>query len=89
MLGCSSAGGHFNPTKQNHGNISDKIRHVGDYGNFNCIDGVIHVNIIDTLSKLYGPNGIIGRAMILHQLEGILLFTLRIFRIMNIYNSFL
>lgn len=74
MLECKSAGGHFNPTRQNHGNISDKVRHAGDYGNFDCINGVIQVNIVDTMSKLYGPNGIIGRAMILHQLEGNWLF---------------
>ncbi len=53
-----------------HGNITDTIRHVGDYGNFDCVNGIIQVNFVDTVSKLYGSKGIIGRSMVLHQLEG-------------------
>ena len=31
-------------------------------------DGVISATFSDTLSKLYGANGIIGRTIVLHQL---------------------
>ena len=53
-----------------HGNITSEIRHVGDYGNVLANnDGVILVTFEDTVSKLYGPLGIIGRTIVLHQLE--------------------
>ena len=45
------------------------MRHVGDYGNvISDNNGVITATFTDTVSKLYGPNGIIGRTIVLHQL---------------------
>jgi Cu-Zn family superoxide dismutase len=65
---CNSAGAHFNPTGVNHGDISDTVRHVGDYGNvYSDPNGLVNVLINDTLSQLYGINGIIGRSIVLHQ----------------------
>lgn len=53
-LGCKSSGGHFNPTKVTHGNISDLTRHVGDYGNVLADEnGVIQVNFVDSVSQLW------------------------------------
>ena len=52
-----------------HGNISSSIRHVGDYGNVLNTNGQILVTFTDSVSKLYGPFGIIGRTIVLHQLE--------------------
>jgi Cu-Zn family superoxide dismutase len=52
-----------------HGDISAKVRHVGDYGNvLTDANGNIQVTFNDTVSKLYGPEGVIGRTIVLHQL---------------------
>lgn len=57
-LKCGSAGPHFNPLNQTHGDISAKIRHVGDYGNIvSDNDGNILSTFNDTFSTLYGPLG--------------------------------
>ena len=65
---CLSSGPHFNPKNMTHGNINDTIRHVGDYGNvISDNNGVISVTFVDTVRKLYGPFGIIGRTIVLHQ----------------------
>lgn len=52
-----------------HGDISSEIRHVGDYGNvMTDANGNIQVTFNDSVSKLYGPEGVIGRTAVLHQL---------------------
>jgi superoxide dismutase, Cu-Zn family len=56
------------PTNKQHGDISFKIRHVGDYGNVVASpDGIIKARIADKVSRLYGPNSIIGRTIIIHE----------------------
>lgn len=53
-----------------HGDISAETRHVGDYGNvISDENGNIFTNFTDKISSLYGANGIIGRTLVLHQLE--------------------
>jgi Cu-Zn family superoxide dismutase len=53
-----------------HGDILSDVRHVGDYGNVETnANGNIVTAFSDTISKLYGPFGIIGRTLILHQME--------------------
>jgi Cu-Zn family superoxide dismutase len=65
---CGSSGPHFNPQNKTHGDISAAVRHVGDYGNIVAdSNGNIVVTFNDTVSKLYGPMGIIGRTIVLHQ----------------------
>ncbi|RNA02714.1 superoxide dismutase Sod1 [Brachionus plicatilis] len=67
---CGSTGGHFNPLNKTHGDISAETRHVGDYGNvISDENGNIFTNFTDKISSLYGANGIIGRTLVLHQLE--------------------
>lgn len=61
---------HFNPEGLDHGDITAKIRHVGDYGNVVAdAKGFILATFTDQISKLYGPYGVLGRTIVLHQLE--------------------
>lgn len=66
--GCTSAGPHFNPLKQEHGAPDAAVRHVGDLGNIEATSdgGVTKVNIQDSQISLTGPNGIIGRTLVVH-----------------------
>ncbi|XP_022121616.1 superoxide dismutase [Cu-Zn] [Pieris rapae] len=65
--GCTSAGPHFNPFKQDHGSPDAAVRHVGDLGNIEAQDGgVTKVCIQDSQISLSGPNSIIGRTLVVH-----------------------
>ena len=67
---ASSAGGHFDPTKKQHGSPDSADRHVGDLGNAVAdAKGHVHYERIDKVIKLNGPESIIGRAVILHEKE--------------------
>jgi Cu-Zn family superoxide dismutase len=70
--GCQSAGPHFNPTNKNHGGPSDKERHVGDLGNIEVVepDTTTRFRFTDHMIKLYGPNSIVGRSLVIHADEG-------------------
>jgi superoxide dismutase, Cu-Zn family len=64
-----STGGHFNPDKHQHGGPYDPVKHSGDLGNIVFNDqGVAKVNFTvgDIAVSKDGPNGIIGRAVIVH-----------------------
>ena len=64
----TSAGGHYNPTGNNHGDPTQDDRHMGDMGNITAgEEGVATLNYVDPMIKLNGPNSIIGRAIIVHQ----------------------
>lgn len=66
----TSAGGHYNPTDEEHGAPSDDIRHMGDLGNLpSNAQGTASVDFVDTEIELNGPNSIIGRGMIVHANE--------------------
>lgn len=66
----SSAGGHFNPGKMNHGAPMDMTRHAGDMGNLEAdATGKAHLEYIDTKMQLDGSASIIGRSMIVHAKE--------------------
>jgi len=63
----SSAGGHFNPTKTQHGSPDTVDRHAGDLGNIVAdVKGHAHYDRVDTVIKLDGPDTIIGRSVIVH-----------------------
>ncbi|KAJ6708374.1 SUPEROXIDE DISMUTASE CU-ZN -RELATED [Salix viminalis] len=67
--GCMSTA-HFNPNKLTHGAPEDEIRHAGDLGNIVAnADGVAEVTIVDSQIPLTGPNAVIGRALVVHELE--------------------
>jgi len=67
---CSTACKHFNPTNKKHGGQNSKERHIGDLGNItankkgNCI-----ITLVDSKIKLKGKNSIIGRSVVIHDLE--------------------
>uniref|UniRef100_A0A172C4K2 Superoxide dismutase [Cu-Zn] n=1 Tax=Eurya emarginata TaxID=86844 RepID=A0A172C4K2_9ERIC len=68
--GCMSTGAHFNPNKLTHGAPEDEIRHAGDLGNIVAnADGVAEATIVDKQIPLSGPNAVIGRALVVHELE--------------------
>ncbi|KAM1807049.1 hypothetical protein ACFX11_030108 [Malus domestica] len=68
--GCISTGAHFNPKQLTHGAPEDEIRHAGDLGNIIAnADGVAEATIVDNQIPLTGPNAIIGRALVVHELE--------------------
>ncbi|WP_411023073.1 superoxide dismutase family protein, partial [Salmonella sp. s51228] len=66
--GCTSAGPHFNPNNCDHGGPNDVIRHVGDLGNVKALaNGEATVDLTDNQIKLFGPNCIVGRCLVVHQ----------------------
>ncbi|XP_061959613.1 superoxide dismutase [Cu-Zn], chloroplastic-like [Populus nigra] len=68
--GCVSTGAHFNPNNLTHGAPEDEIRHAGDLGNIVATaDGVAEAIIVDNQITLSGPNTVIGRALVVHELE--------------------
>nr|NP_001295663.1 superoxide dismutase [Cu-Zn], chloroplastic [Jatropha curcas]AGW52120.1 Cu/Zn superoxide dismutase [Jatropha curcas] len=68
--GCISTGAHFNPNNKTHGAPEDEIRHAGDLGNIVAnADGVAEATIVDNQIPLSGPNAVVGRALVVHELE--------------------
>ncbi|XP_074582284.1 superoxide dismutase [Cu-Zn], chloroplastic-like [Curcuma longa] len=68
--GCISTGAHFNPNKMTHGAPEDEIRHAGDLGNIVAdFEGVAEATIVDKQIPLSGPNSVVGRAFVVHELE--------------------
>jgi Cu-Zn family superoxide dismutase len=64
----SSAGGHFNPSNMPHGAPADMNRHEGDMGNIEAdASGNAHIEYVDKMQTLNGPNSIIGRGVIVHK----------------------
>jgi Cu-Zn family superoxide dismutase len=65
---ATSAGGHFNPAKMQHGS-SPTTGHTGDMGNL-TFDGSGRARIDTVLEGISvsrdEPNGIIGRAVVIH-----------------------
>ncbi|KAI7733504.1 hypothetical protein M8C21_028772 [Ambrosia artemisiifolia] len=67
--GCISTGPHFNPNGHTHGAPEDEIRHAGDLGNIIAnADGVAEATIVDNQIPLTGPNAVVGRAFVVHEL---------------------
>ncbi|KAL7173773.1 hypothetical protein ACSBR2_033099 [Camellia fascicularis] len=63
-------GPHFNPNGMTHGAPEDKIGLAGDLGNIIAnADGVTEATIVDNQMPLTGPNAVIGRALVVHELE--------------------
>lgn len=66
---CSTTGAHFNPFHKQHGGVSSVNRHLGDLGNIHADDlGIAIFTFKDKLLILDGPNSIIGRSLVIHEL---------------------
>ncbi len=60
-------GGHFNPTRVQHGAPDAPVRHVGDLGNVSAnASGKAADERLDSVLKLNGAHSVIGRAIIIH-----------------------
>lgn len=63
----TSAGGHYNPTDNQHGAPDNDNRHMGDMGNIEADeDGNASIDYVDSKIELNGANSIIGRGIIIH-----------------------
>jgi len=63
----TSAGGHYNPTGNDHGAPTQDNRHMGDMGNITAdSEGNATLEYTDSVIELNGPNSIIGRGIIVH-----------------------
>lgn len=63
----SSAGGHFNPDKTQHGSPTDAVHHAGDLGAITAgADGKAHLEMVYSFISLSGPHSILGRGLIVH-----------------------
>ncbi|KAH8299555.1 hypothetical protein KR044_002758 [Drosophila immigrans] len=68
--GCLSLGGHYNPDKVDHGARHHEIRHVGDLGNIEVNStGIVDITYSDAVITLTGKRTIVGRGVVLHELE--------------------
>ena len=66
---CTYAGPHFNPAGKTHGAPGDEERHAGDLGNITAgEDGVASISLTDAQIPLTGPNSILARAVVVHEL---------------------
>jgi superoxide dismutase, Cu-Zn family len=64
---AKSAGSHFNPAHAKHGDRTSAERHAGDFGNIEAnSDGVAEFSFVDPVVQLTGPQGIIGRSLVVH-----------------------
>ncbi len=62
-----AAGGHFNPSNEEHGAPDAKMRHVGDLGNIEADKkGVATVDVTDKELKFKGKSSILGRGVVVH-----------------------
>lgn len=63
----TSAGGHFNPTKEQHGAPASAHHHAGDFGNITADqNGTAQVDLTIAGLSLTGANSIVGHSIIIH-----------------------
>ncbi len=64
--GCESAGGHYNPDGEDHGDLEQG--HVGDLGNVTADDsGTARIEIVAKRVDLMGERSVVGRAIVVHK----------------------
>lgn len=63
----TSAGGHYNPSGDEHAAPTAEKRHMGDMGNIEANEeGVATIDYVDSKIALNGADSIIGRGVIVH-----------------------
>jgi len=63
--GCESAGGHYNPDRIDHGDLSKG--HVGDLGNITADEnGIAEIRIVAKRVDLLGERSVVGRSVVVH-----------------------
>lgn len=63
----TSAGGHFNPEKHQHGKPGEGMSHIGDMGNLKAdAQGMAHAEVTLPQASITGKNAILGRGVIVH-----------------------
>jgi Cu-Zn family superoxide dismutase len=63
----TSAGGHYNPADNRHAGPDAESRHVGDMGNLEAdADGNATIDYVDDTITLNGPEGVMGRGIVIH-----------------------
>lgn len=68
--GCTSLGGHWNPSQTQHGHASFTAScHAGDLINNIQPDanGVVRVEYVDEHITLYGNHSVLGRSIVIHE----------------------
>ena len=65
---AATAGAHFNPGAKKHGGADGGERHGGDLGNVTANEyGKAEVSVmVDGISVGTGPNGVVGKSVIVH-----------------------
>jgi len=64
---CSSAGPHYNPTKQSHGSAESANSHIGDLGNLQADShGISRFDISSEKISLRGKFSVLERSLVVH-----------------------
>lgn len=67
---ATSAGGHWNPTSEQHGDLAASSHHAGDLGNITVdADGkgrVTHTNPSWSIGPAEGKHDVVGKAVVFH-----------------------
>lgn len=70
---CRASGGHFNPSKVEHGSQDSVIRHAGDFGNIEAnSEGIAKIEKTIYSGSSLGsssPNSLIGKTLVIHANE--------------------
>jgi Cu-Zn family superoxide dismutase len=68
MEKATSAGGHYNPEKHQHGKPGAAMSHIGDMGNIKAdANGMAMADVTLPQATLTGKNAILGRGVIVHE----------------------
>ena len=65
---ASTAGGHFNPENNEHGDPNNASSHAGDLGNIRVADdGSVQHRVFSKTLTFTGETSVVGKAVVIHQ----------------------